>query len=302
MSSDSDHFVYTWARLLRIPNLFTVPGDVLAGFLLASGSRLSWPVLGGVLSVLFLYAGGLLLNDYCDREADARERPDRPIPSGAARAGTVLAVGMLALLTGIGIAFGAGGEEPSAVATAVAVAAFAYDAGLKKVPWLGPLVMGACRAGSVLVGAALAGGLKAAPVLAVAGIVWAYTATITILAARETSGARPRKSAYLPAIILASGAVVMIVLSPPSWAAGAAALFVIAGGSIRIVRAAKLVNRRQIGVPAFIGLTIRVMVFSQCAWCIWRAPQALDSVLIIAVIFLALFAGAELMSRWFYGS
>ena len=29
-----------WLQLFRVPNLFTVPGDPLAGFLIATGGRL----------------------------------------------------------------------------------------------------------------------------------------------------------------------------------------------------------------------------------------------------------------------
>ena len=40
-----------------------------------------------------LYTGGMYLNDAFDRAVDARERPERPIPSGRVRAGSVFAIG-----------------------------------------------------------------------------------------------------------------------------------------------------------------------------------------------------------------
>ena len=49
-----------------------------------------------------LYTGGMYLNDAFDREVDARERPERPIPSGRVRAGSVFAIGFG--LLGMGIA------------------------------------------------------------------------------------------------------------------------------------------------------------------------------------------------------
>ena len=73
-----------WLRLLRLPNLLTVPGDVLVGFVLAG----SGPAMGStglawaVAASLCLYAGGLLINDLVDREVDQHERPDRPLPAG----------------------------------------------------------------------------------------------------------------------------------------------------------------------------------------------------------------------------
>ena len=52
-----------WGRLLRLPNLLTVPGDILAGFLLA-GSADAWDWAQLLLAIpagLLLYAAGLVL-------------------------------------------------------------------------------------------------------------------------------------------------------------------------------------------------------------------------------------------------
>ena len=65
-----------WLALLRPPNLFTVPGDLVAGFAVAGGIGAGlWPRLPWVVAAsLLLYASGLLLNDWCDRDIDAQER------------------------------------------------------------------------------------------------------------------------------------------------------------------------------------------------------------------------------------
>src|SRR5260221_228220 len=79
----------TWLQLFRAPNLLTVPGDPIAGYLLACFGAVEeglWPAIGA--SVCF-YAGGLLLNDLADLAEDRRERPSRPLPSGAASPWTV---------------------------------------------------------------------------------------------------------------------------------------------------------------------------------------------------------------------
>jgi len=57
-----------WLRLFRLPNLLTVPGDVLAGFLLTSTITAgAWgKLLLAIPSSLMLYAAGLLLNDLFD--------------------------------------------------------------------------------------------------------------------------------------------------------------------------------------------------------------------------------------------
>ena len=73
-----------WLRLVRVPNLATAAADPLAGFLIVAGLReLAWPPVAcglAVAAVVAIYAGGMVLNDWCDLELDRRERPERPSP------------------------------------------------------------------------------------------------------------------------------------------------------------------------------------------------------------------------------
>src|ERR1019366_1143630 len=74
----------SYAQLVRLPNLPSALADIgLAG--LATGlvvARL--PVFLLLLtSSACLYLAGMVWNDYFDLDQDRRERPDRPIPSGA---------------------------------------------------------------------------------------------------------------------------------------------------------------------------------------------------------------------------
>lgn len=74
-----------YLQLARISNLPTVFSNVLVGAALAAGAGpLHWAmvVLATVVTSLF-YVGGMALNDLVDRDIDAVERPQRPIPSGA---------------------------------------------------------------------------------------------------------------------------------------------------------------------------------------------------------------------------
>ena len=71
-----------YLRLGRVSNLPTVWTNVLAGAALAGAAvgpgRLALPLVACSL----FYPGGMYLNHAFDREIDARERPERPIPSG----------------------------------------------------------------------------------------------------------------------------------------------------------------------------------------------------------------------------
>jgi 4-hydroxybenzoate polyprenyltransferase len=81
-----------YLKLLRIPNIFTVPPDVILGFLIAQSllyivdssfdtSNIPNLILL-ILSSIMLYLGGLVSNDLFDMKTDRIERPTRPLPSG----------------------------------------------------------------------------------------------------------------------------------------------------------------------------------------------------------------------------
>src|SRR3954463_16812892 len=86
-----------YVELIRPANVATALGDVLAGYTVAGlGNHAALPWL--LLSTACLYAGGVVLNDFFDRDLDRIERPERPIPSRrvtAAAAGR-LGAGLLA--------------------------------------------------------------------------------------------------------------------------------------------------------------------------------------------------------------
>lgn len=150
-----------YLELVRLPNLFTAAADVVMGFL-ATHSELG-PGDGTRLGLLIgsscaLYAAGVTLNDAFDRQLDAVERPERPIPSGRVPLAAAWALGYGLLGLGVAAAVGAsalgGSARPAVLAAALALLILLYDALLK--PTLaGPFVLGACRAGNVLLGMSL---------------------------------------------------------------------------------------------------------------------------------------------------
>ena len=80
-----------WAELLRLPALFTVPGDALAGAAAAGAARPNSRTLLAIGSSLCLYEAGMALNDWADHAEDAVERPHRPLPSGRVHPASALA-------------------------------------------------------------------------------------------------------------------------------------------------------------------------------------------------------------------
>ncbi|MEV1019467.1 UbiA family prenyltransferase, partial [Streptomyces sp. NPDC050264] len=140
-----------WAELLRLPALFTVPGDALAGAA-ALGVRPGRGTLLAIGSSLCLYEAGMTLNDWADRAEDAVDRPHRPIPSGRVHPAAALTAAVAFTGAGVGLAFRAS-RAAGLLGTALAATVWAYDLGLKRTP-AGPLAMGAARGLDVLLGAA----------------------------------------------------------------------------------------------------------------------------------------------------
>ncbi|WP_394845748.1 UbiA family prenyltransferase [Pendulispora brunnea] len=191
-----------YLRLGRVSNLPTVWSNTLAGVALAQAPNAAWPVGSvAVLMVAFslLYIGGMFLNDAFDRHIDARERANRPIPSGQIGAREVFAIGFGLLGAGVlavavhAFAYGAG-VVPIVSAVVLAGIIVLYDAWHKGNP-IGPIIMGACRV-LVYVTAALSVTMhRGTPVFAGAALLLSYLIGLTYLAKHEgayLAGKMPR--------------------------------------------------------------------------------------------------------------
>jgi len=175
-------------QLLRPPNLFTVPGDPLCGALLTNGGRWSWHILPAVIVSLAAYCAGLVINDLADYKEDLRDRPGRPLPSGAVPRGVALALAGVFVV--IALAAAAFVNLVLLMLAGLLIAEILwYNLMAKKNPVIAPVAMGLCRGLSVLVGAAAIG---PPPPLAItaAAVVALYIAVVTALARTETRNPR----------------------------------------------------------------------------------------------------------------
>ncbi|MPY46864.1 prenyltransferase, partial [Streptomyces phyllanthi] len=173
-----------WAELLRLPALFTVPGDALAGAA-AAGARPGPRTLLAIGSSLCLYEAGMALNDWADRDEDAVERPHRPLPSGRVRPTSALAAA--GALTAAGLALAARAGRPAlTIAVPLTVTVWSYDLALKRTP-VGPLAMAAARALDLLLGAATTTGSTRAA-LPSALTLGAHTLAVTTVSRHEARG------------------------------------------------------------------------------------------------------------------
>ena len=200
--------VWAYLQLLRPANIVTAWADILLGFAAAGASvdRGNVVTLGWlILATTGLYGGGVVLNDVCDANLDAVERPERPIPSGRASQQGAIALAIVSLSTAV-LAAAMVSRVSAVLAIAVAVGAFVYDKYGKHQTFLGPLNMGVCRGGNLLLGvSAVPTALSDRWFLALIPIV--YIAAITAISQGEVNGGNKttgRVAIALIAIVIGS--------------------------------------------------------------------------------------------------
>ena len=240
-----------YLRLVRAPAVFSALGDPVAGLLL-DDDRLPAGLAARLSAAsAMIYLAGMALNDLADREEDARERPERPIPSGAVSPRAAALVGGSLLLGGV-LAARRGGARWTGPALAAMVVA--YDFQLKRSAVVGPIAMGACRALSLLMGVEASGDGMTRRGTEGALLLGAYVAGLTLIARSETGAARAielRAGAGLAAAaLLATG-----IRGGPSSMAWSIAAGALAGPALR--RALREPGPKTVG-PA-VGALIRAI-------------------------------------------
>jgi len=148
-----------YLQLIRPANLPTAAADIFAGAALAGILTASFaiqPLLFLVFASVFLYAGGVVLNDVFDLKIDKLERPERPIPSGLIPLKSAAFFGAILLVIGIILAFQVH-QISGYIALALALSIVLYDGYAKKNGFLGPLNMGLCRGLNLILGMSILG-------------------------------------------------------------------------------------------------------------------------------------------------
>jgi hypothetical protein len=134
----------TLLRLGRVSNLPTVWTNVIAGATIANAAATKAEVVIVGVAMTAFYVGGMYLNDFFDRDIDARERPGRPIHAGDISAGAVSAIGFALLAVGVALLV-LFSLSTAIWGLALAAAIVLYDA-WHKGNVFAPVIMGFCRA------------------------------------------------------------------------------------------------------------------------------------------------------------
>lgn len=176
--------------------------NAYAGYFIGGGRDLSPRLAEGILAAALFIMAGMALNDVADKDVDARERPTRPIPSGAIPLGQAWAASLAMMGLGLVLLWLAN-PVSTAVGAALCLCIFAYNFLLKGTA-VGPAAMGLCRALNLLTGVSLtwsgfpgpAAFPKAFPnaIWLALFSLWAYIALVTFLARDEVGGNSRRRS------------------------------------------------------------------------------------------------------------
>ncbi|GMQ30088.1 UbiA-like protein EboC [Algoriphagus confluentis] len=205
--------LFAYLQLTRPANVITAIADIWAGFAIAGAwdymatnwiygdQQFWWNLLWLSLSTIGLYAGGVAFNDVADVDLDAIERPERPIPSGRASKNAAFFMSSLLLVFGVICAFQV---NPIAGILAISIAACAllYDYWGKHQRILGPINMGLCRSGNLLLGVSVAPEVleKIWPICLLPLI---YVSAITMISRGEVHG-KNRKALFAGGAMYAS--------------------------------------------------------------------------------------------------
>ncbi len=296
-----------WLRLVRLPNLLTVPGDPLAGYFLAATcccQDLPAAAVFAVAASLLLYAFGLISNDLFDLREDRLERPDRPLPSGRINPFEAAVAAVILVITALAAA-AMNGRISLGIAGILALIIMLYNSAGKRIPVFGPLNMGLCRGFSLLLGASFAGsqGMTCLTVLLAAALLTAYIAAVTFLAAGETMNKKPGSKRWWPVVSIA------LFLVPFCWNMDTGSMSPTGRMFFVCLVAAALVWTWKCGaflagtpgpgvIPAVIGRFIQGLIIIQAlllSVCNWRAQIA-------AVILLLLLPVFSILAYRFYSS
>jgi 4-hydroxybenzoate polyprenyltransferase len=140
-----------YLQLTRPANLVTAITDILAGMAIAQFTFSSFSPALLVVSTLGLYGGGVDMNDVFDAKLDGIERPERPIPSGKVPLSSATVLGISLLLLGI-LAAAMFSLQSGMIAVIVALLTILYNRFAKHHVFFGPLTMGMCRGGNLILG------------------------------------------------------------------------------------------------------------------------------------------------------
>lgn len=210
--------VRQYLLLIRVPNLFTVPSNILAGYFatISTANADVDQLLSLIVSSVLLYVSGIVLNDYFDINVDRKERPSRPLASGRITKRSALLLAVISIVAGNILALSVSWTS-FIISGSLTLVIFAYNYRLKRNAISNPLAMGLTRFLNVVLGGSPALGLVLTNDLIlffVGYCLFLYIAAISLLSRKEVSDTIIffSRSSWIP-IVLSASTIVLIIVS-----------------------------------------------------------------------------------------
>ncbi|WP_138483226.1 UbiA-like protein EboC [Dyadobacter bucti] len=281
-----------YLQLTRPANLVTAVADILAGMAIAQFTFSSFSPVYLVLSTLGLYGGGVVMNDVFDAQLDSIERPERPIPSGKVPLKSAVLLGISLLFFGIFMA-AMYSVTSGMIAIVVAMLTILYNRIAKHHVFFGPLTMGLCRGGNLILGmSVLPESIQKWGFIALLPI--AYIGAITLISQDEVHGGKKR-TLYIAAALYLMVLTAQLTVAQQQGNILFALPFVLLHASL-IGR--PLWNAIQNPVGPMIGKAVKSGVISlivmNASWCVafglWPLALAVLALLPLSILLAKIFA------------
>ena len=206
--------------LIRLPNTFTVPSNILTGYfaIIAPAYAHSLQLLILILSSVLIYIAGTVFNDYFDVGIDLKERPYRPLPAGTITKQKAFVIAMLSLVSANILAFAVNWSS-FVISAILSATVISYDYRLKNTA-IGPITMGSARFLNVFLGASPALFVLLADnnnnffvrMIFASLSIFLYVLAISLLSRKEINGMQTRRT------IISSFFIVFVVIASITFA------------------------------------------------------------------------------------
>ena len=286
--------IMPWLQLLRLPNLFTAPGDSLAGYFLASafiGNKTVslWTIVLLAVTSVFIYAFGVVMNDLVDNQEDCIHRPERPLPSGRInrQQATWLCVQLWIIASiccpgsSISIFLLHIDSNSLFVFVVLFITIALYNMWLKHYRLAGSIAMGLCRGLNFLLGVTATGcGVslgKIWPVFVPFAAITAYIAAVTWLADKENEEQNVGFVVQIPAIATAMAWFGTVLPLPEKTVALAIPAVVLVQTVFLLEQTAGKLYHNTVepnDMQRAIGALLRPLVFWQVTWILFSTTTA----------------------------
>ena len=206
--------------MIRLPNLFTIPSNILVGYITllnppTIGFSLSLPLI--IISSCLIYAAGIIFNDYFDIETDIREGRLRPLSSGSVTKKAAILLALICLAVALVISAFVGVLSFVVSSTIILIALF-YDYKLKRTK-IAAVAMGSARASNIIYGASpiLLSGLFESEniqrLMLESACVFMYVVATMMVSAREARATQTNRKWLLRPLLLIFLVVLVMFVS-----------------------------------------------------------------------------------------